>query len=78
MLSLSFGIGLGVTFGVAEDSIKSYISDAVAANPEVHDDESHKKIWRYAQRAHFHATGVAAFSIGLILLIMFSPLKFVN
>lgn len=27
------------------------------------------------QRAHFHATGIAAFSIGLILLVMVSPMK---
>lgn len=75
MLTLLFGISLGVGFGVAEDSVKSYISEGVASHAEVHDDKSNKKIWRYAQRAHFHATGIAAFSIGLILLIMFSSLK---
>ncbi len=75
MLTLLFGIGLGVGFGVAEDSVKSYISDGVASHPDVHDDKSNSKIWRYAQRAHFHATGIAAFSIGLVLLIMFSSLK---
>ena len=75
MLTLMFGIGLGVSFGVAEDSIQSYISDGVALHPDVHDDKSRKKIWRYAQRAHFHATGIAAFSMGLVLLTMFSSLK---
>lgn len=73
-LTLIFGIGLGVGFGVAEDSIKTYISDGVEAHAEVHDDKSSSKIWRYAQRAHFHATGIAAFSIGLILVVMFSSL----
>lgn len=75
LLTLVFGIGLGVTFGVAEDSVKTYISSGVNAHPEVHDIKSTDKIWRYAQRAHFHATGIAAFSIGLVLLIMFSSLK---
>jgi len=74
MLTLVFGIGLGVTFGVIEDSVKSYITEGVAAHPEVHDEQSSAKIWRYAQRAHFHATGIAAFSIGLILLVMHSSL----
>jgi hypothetical protein len=72
MLTLIFGIGMGVYFGVAEDSVKSYISEGVAAHPDVHDEKSNSKIWRYAQRSHFHATGIAAFSIGLLLLIIHS------
>ncbi len=75
MLTLLFGIGLGVGFGVAEDSVKSYISEGIASHPDVHDGKSQSKIWRYAQRSHFHATGIAAFSIGLVILIMFSSLK---
>ncbi len=75
MLNLVFGIGLGVVFGVAEDSIKSYIAAGVASHPEVHDEKSEGKIWRYVQRAHFHATGIAAFSLGLVLLIMHSSLR---
>jgi len=74
MLTLVFGIGLGVSFGVAEDPIQSYIADGVASHPAVHDNKSSSKIWRYAQRAHFHATGVSAFSIGLVVLIMLSSL----
>ena len=74
ILTLIFGIAMGVTFGVVEDSVKSYISEGVAAHPELHDEQSNGKIWRYAQRAHFHATGIAAFSIGLVLLIMHSSL----
>ena len=74
MLTLIFGIGMGVVFGVNEDAVKSYITEGVAAHPDVHDDQSSGKIWRYAQRAHFHATGIAAFSIGLLLLIMHSSL----
>lgn len=75
MLTLIFGIGMGVTFGIAEDDIKSYISTGVNSHPEVHDINSTDKIWRYAQRSHFHATGIAAFSLGLVLLIALSSLK---
>lgn len=74
MLSLFFGVGMGVSFGVAEDSYKSYVSDNVAKYPELHDEKSTSKIWRYAQRAHFHATGIAGFSLGLVLLTMFSSM----
>lgn len=75
MLSLFFGVGMGVSFGAAEDTYKSYVSDNVAKYPAVHDAKSTSKIWRYAQRAHFHSTGIAAFSLGLVILTMFSSLS---
>ena len=75
ILTLLFGLGLGVSFGVNEDSFKSYITTGINAHPEVHDSKSEDKIWRYAQRAHFHATGIAAFSIALVILTMFSSLR---
>ena len=75
LAGLVLGIGLGIGFGIYEDVFKDYISKGIASHPEVHDAKSQDKIWRYAQRAHFHATGIAAFSIGLILLITFSTLS---
>ena len=75
MLGLLFGIGLGVTFGVNEVLFETYIAQGIAAHPELHDASSPQKIWRYAQRAHFHATGIAAFSIGLLLLVSASSLN---
>lgn len=75
LLSLAFGVGMGISFGLNEDAYKSYIAEQVQAHPEVHDEKSKDKIWRYAQRAHFHATGIAAFSLGLIILVMFSSMK---
>ena len=75
LLGLLFGIGLGIFFGVNEEGIKTYIANGIAAHPEVHDKASPDKIWRYIQRAHFHATGIAAFSLGLILLVMSSGMK---
>lgn len=75
MLGLIFGIGLGVTFGVNEAFFETYVAQGIAAHPEIHDANSPEKIWRYVQRAHFHATGIAAFSIGLLLLVSESSLK---
>ncbi|MGD9851100.1 MAG: hypothetical protein AB7T38_07525 [Nitrospirales bacterium] len=75
LLGLMFGVGMGMVFGINEDFFKEYIAQGVAANPEFHDSKSADKIWRYAQRAHFHATGIAAFSLGLIILLMFSGMK---
>jgi hypothetical protein len=75
MLGLLFGIGLGVTFVVNEAFFETYVAQGIAARPEVHDANSPEKIWRYAQRAHFQATGIAAFSIGLLLLVSASSLR---
>jgi hypothetical protein len=75
LIGLAFGVGMGISFGVNEDAYKSYIAKGVESHPQVHDEKSKDKIWRYAQRAHFHATGIAAFSLGLIILVMFSDMK---
>lgn len=75
LLGLVFGIAMGIAFGVCEDSFKDYVKVGIAANSEVHDAKSQDKIWRYAQRAHFHATGISAFSLGLLILLMHSTLS---
>ena len=74
LLGLFFNVGLGISFALNEDAYKDYIAEGIAGHPELHDEKSKDKIWRYAQRTHFHAGGVAAFSLGLIILVMFSDL----
>ncbi|WP_428023382.1 hypothetical protein [Arcobacter sp.] len=75
LMSLVFGIGMGIVFGANEDMVKNYISKNIAENPTVHDEKSKAKIWRYAQRAHFHASGIAAYSLALLLIILLSKMK---
>jgi hypothetical protein len=75
LVGLFLNIGLGISFGVNEDAYKDYVAEGVAANPALHDEASKDKIWRYALRTHFHAGGIAAFCLGLIILIMFSDLS---
>ena len=68
MLTLILGISMGVLFGANEDGVQEYISEGIATHQSLHDQNSQSKIWRYAQRAHFHATGVAAFALVLVLI----------
>ena len=75
LLGLFFNIALGISFGANEGAYKDYVAEGIAAYPEVHDEKSQDKIWRYAQRTHFHAGGIAAFCLGLIILVMFSDLR---
>ena len=75
LFGLAFGIALGVGFGLNEDAFKYFVAEGIAAHPDVHDAKSQDKIWRYAQRAHFHSTGIAAFSIGLLLLVSISNIS---
>lgn len=74
LIGLFFSIGMGISFGVNEDAYQDYVAEGVAAHPELHDASSADKIWRYALRTHFHAGGIAAFCLGLIILVMFSNL----
>jgi len=74
-LGLAFGIGMGVAFGLNENMFLAYVERGIQAHPDIFSEQSAGKIWRYAQRAHFHAGGIAAFSLGLIILVVFSSLK---
>lgn len=74
-LGLFFGLSMGILFGVNEDAVKGYIDSGIEAHQELHDKKSSSKIWRYAQRSHFHALGIAAFSLAIILLINFSTMR---
>jgi hypothetical protein len=75
LLGLLFGTALGIWFGIDEASFKDYIARGIAAHPQLHDASSADKIWRYVQRAHFHATGIAAFSLGLLWLVVSTDLS---
>jgi len=75
LLGLFFSVAMGISFGINEDAFKDYVAEGIAAHPEVHDEKSSGKIWRYAQRTHFHAGGISAFCLGLIILVMFSELR---
>lgn len=75
MIGLLFGIGLAMLFGINEDLFKDYAAKGVTTFPALYDEASASKIWRYAQRAHFHATGIAAFSIGLVILVALSEMS---
>ncbi|MDO8413699.1 MAG: hypothetical protein Q7S51_07930 [Gallionellaceae bacterium] len=69
LLTLLFGIVMGISFGANEAGYEHWIAQEIALHPTLHDADSPEKIWRYAQRAHFHATGIGAFSLGLMLLV---------
>jgi len=75
LFGLFFSVALGISFVINEDLYKDYVAEGVAAHPELHNESSKDKIWRYAQRTHFHAGGIAAFCLGLIILVMFSDLS---
>jgi hypothetical protein len=70
ILTILFGLVLGALFGLNEDMFQNYIQSGIAANPQLFADASQEqdKIWRWVQRAHFHAGGIGAFSLGLVIL----------
>jgi len=72
---LLFGVSLGIAYGLIEESIQQFIVDGIAAHPALHDSDSPEKIWRWWLRAHFHSTGIAAFTLPLIALTALSGLS---
>jgi hypothetical protein len=75
-LTLLFGFGMGIVFGLNEELIKARLkASATEVRESVYrgDDAAIKpvleKSWVYMQRAHLHAGGLAATALGLSLLI---------
>jgi hypothetical protein len=75
LLAIVVGTGLGMAFGVYEDQIKDGLVADVKAHPEIHEptpDNIKKQVgdgWRYFQRAHFHAQGLGALGVGIIVVL---------
>jgi hypothetical protein len=76
VLTLLFGFGLGIVFGLNEEFIKTRLkASATEVRESVYrgDDAAIKtvldKSWVYMQRAHLHAGGLGATALGLVLLV---------
>jgi hypothetical protein len=80
ILSVLGGVSIAIVFGVNEDFIKHKIAIGLENNPEIQamqnfDEKALKlkdeadKNWRYYQRYHFHSNGIAAMTLGLLLLL---------
>lgn len=77
VLTLLFGFGLGVVFGLNEDAIKSrQAASAAAVRESVYqqDDAAIKavleKSWVYMQRAHLHAGSLGAVALALTVILV--------
>lgn len=78
LFTLLFGFVLGGLFGSIEGKIKDHLkAEALAVSDTVYKGDSAKmkkitdKSWAYLKRAHFHASGLGAISLAVILLLMF-------
>jgi len=77
-LAIVFGTVAGMAFGLIEDDIKGHYLSEVQAHPAIHEQTPaniKKQVhdsWRYTQRAHFHAQGLGALGVGIILTLAFS------
>jgi hypothetical protein len=77
VVTLLFGFGLGVVFGLNEDAIKSRLTaSASVVSTTVYKDDAKAitavldKSWVYMQRAHLHAGGLGATAIALSLVVV--------
>ncbi len=77
VLTLLFGFGMGIVFGLNEDAIKSRLAASAAAVRESTYQANEvaikavlDKSWNYMQRAHLHAGGLGTTALVLTLLIV--------
>jgi hypothetical protein len=82
MIAIIGGVFISIIFGVNEDFFQNRITQGLEKNVKIQliTDEKLKsekmkseqeKSWRYYQRYHFHANGIASMSLGLIILLAF-------
>lgn len=76
VLTLLFGQGMGIVFGLNEDAIKDHlkasaaeVADSVYKGDDLAIKAVMSKSWTYMQRAHLHAGGMGATAVSLIILL---------
>lgn len=76
------GTLIAIFFGINEDLFKNHIAEGLNKNLSIQSltspeeraskvDSEKKQNWRYYQRYHFHANGIASMSLALLLLLQF-------
>jgi len=89
ILGMLGGVSIAILFGVNEDLVKDQIAAGLEQNAKIQAmaDPAEKEQmleaeadanWRYYQRYHFHATGIGAMSLALLLFLVrvSAPQKF--
>lgn len=82
IIAIIGGVFISIIFGANESFFKDRISQGLEKNVKIQliADEKiklekikseHEKSWRYYQRYHFHANGIASISLGLVILLAF-------
>lgn len=76
VLTILFGQGMGIVFGLNEDVIKSRLNaSAMEVRDSVYKDNESSikpvldKSWNYMQRAHLHAGGMGTTAVSLIVVM---------
>ena len=82
VLAMVGGVFISILFGANESLFENRIQQGLAKNVKIQSiqDETAKsekikseqeKSWRYYQRYHFHANGIASLSLALLVLLAF-------
>jgi len=76
VLTILFGQGMGIVFGLNEDIIKSRLkADAAEVRKTIYKDDQIAskavvdKSWNYMQRAHLHAGAMGTTAVALIIVL---------
>lgn len=76
VLTILFGHGMGIVFGLNEDVIKSRLkADAAEVQATIYQNDGvaakavADKSWNYMQRAHLHAGGMGTTAVALITVL---------
>lgn len=75
LLTILYGQGMGIAFGLNEDAIKGRLkASAAAVRLTAYKDDAAVKVvldnsWNYMKRAHLHAGGMGTTALALMILV---------
>ncbi|MGV4935262.1 hypothetical protein ACVCGZ_05530 [Serratia nematodiphila] len=67
---LAMNIGLGIAFGIDSEFFKNYIQAGISLHPDLFPaaQKDSATIWKMVQRAHYHAGGIGAYVLGMVVV----------
>lgn len=77
---LLMNIIMGILFGVCDEFFKNYIHSGMSLHPDLFPNAKKDSItmWKMVQRAHYHAGGIGAYVLGMVIITALTDMSYLR